>query len=149
MQIISRPTLRPVGQGVVTAQCYAAGLAFAAGLLHFETAPHHFQETFIFGVFMVVAGIAQVAGGILLLVRPSGALVGGLVGGTILLLGLYAFAHTTGLPFGPYPWQAEHTHTFDILSKGSELALLWVLVPLGGWTARWRIALHVKRFGIG
>ena len=94
----------------------------------------HFQETPVFGVFMVVVGVAQLAGGLLLLARPSGALVGGLVGSTVVLLALYAVAHTTGLPVGPRPWQPEHLHTIDLLCKGTELALLWVLVPLGGWT---------------
>jgi len=136
MQSLSRPALRPLGQGVLPAQCSAAGLAIAAGLLHFEVAPHHFQETLVFGIFMLIVGVAQLAGGLLLLARPSGALVGGLVGGTVLLLALYAVAHTTGLPIGPRPWQPEHLHTIDVLSKGTELALLWVLVPLGGWTGR-------------
>src|SRR6266487_3349367 len=125
MQSLSRPALPPLGQGVLPAQCSAAGLAIAAGLLHFEVAPHHFQETPVFGVFMVVVGVAQLAGGLLLLARPSSALVGGLVGSTVVLLALYAVAHTAGLPVGPSPWQPEHTHTIDLLCKGTELALLW------------------------
>jgi hypothetical protein len=125
--------LRRVGQGALPAQYFAAGLAIAAGLLHFEVAPHHFQETFEFGLFMVVAGVVQVLGGVLLLFRPSRAVVGGVIGSTVLLLVLYVIAHTVGLPVGPLPWQAEHAHTIDALSKGTELALLWVVVvPLDG-----------------
>ena len=60
--------------------------------------------------------------------------MGGLIASTVMLLGLYVVAHTTGLPLGPHPQQPEHLHTIDLLSKGTELALLWVLVPLRGWT---------------
>ena len=63
MHTLTRPALRPLGRGVLPAQCVAAGLAIAAGILHLEVAPHHFQETLVFGVFMVVVGVAQLAGG--------------------------------------------------------------------------------------
>jgi hypothetical protein len=110
----------------------AAGLTLATGLLHFQVAPHHFEEAFVFGLFMVAVGAAQVAAGLLLLARPSRALLSGLWLGTVLLLGLYAAAHTIGVPLGPHPWQPEHVHPVDLVSKGAELALLPVLAWLFG-----------------
>jgi hypothetical protein len=124
---VELPRNRQPAAAAGAARHLAAGLALAAGLLHFEVAPHHFAEGLAFGLFMVAAGTAQVALGLLLLWRPSRALVRGLRLVTLLLLGLYAAGHTTGIPLGPQPWQPEHVHPIDLVSKGTEVALLVVL----------------------
>lgn len=109
---------------------YAAALAVAAGLIHVGVAPEHFAEAFEFGLFMVVVGAAQIAAGIVLLVRPSRALVVAAILGTVLVFVVYGVSRTTGLPFGPEPGHPEAVQAIDVISKAVELALLLALLYL-------------------
>ena len=108
----------------------AALLAVAAGVIHFAVAPEHVREAFVFGVFMVGVGAAQVVAGLLLVRRPSRALIVAIALGTVAVFAVYAVSRTTGLPFGPHAGEPEHVAAIDVLSKGTELALLSLLVLL-------------------
>jgi hypothetical protein len=105
----------------------AALLSIVAGVIHFLVTPEHFQEGLAFGAFMLAAGTAQVAAGVLLFVGPSRAVTIASVVGTIALAALYTVVHTVGLPFGPTPWVREPVGLIDIASKTAELEFLVVL----------------------
>lgn len=113
----------------------AGALAIAPGLIHFGAAPEHFAEAFEFGVFMVAVGAAQIAAGLLLIARPSHALIVATIVGTTLIFVIYALSRTTGLPFGPHVGEREEIHFVDVVSKSTELALLLALIYL---LKRWR-----------
>jgi hypothetical protein len=108
----------------------AAGLAVVAGLIHFAVAPDHFAEAFEFGSFMVLVGTAQVAAGLLLLARPTRALVQAALVGTVVVFLIYAVSRTTGLPFGPEPFHPEAVGLVDLVSKATEALLLMSLIWL-------------------
>jgi hypothetical protein len=109
-------------------------LAIVAGLIHFYVAPAHFDEAIEFGTFMVVVvvGLAQILAGVLLLVRPSRAVILATVLGTLAVFGIFLVAYTVGLPFGPTPGQPEELRPSAVVSKLVELGLLVLLV----WLAR-------------
>ncbi len=111
----------------VRARSLAAALAVAAGIIHFDVAPEHFGEAFVFGLFMTVAGAAQVAAGLLLLLRPTRPIIALTVLGTAAVLAVFAVAYTVGLPFGPDAGEPETLGTAVVLSKLAEVALLLVL----------------------
>lgn len=121
------PHLLAQGRGV---RLVAGVLALAAGAIHFAVAPEHFREAVVFGTFMVVVGALQVGAGLLLIARPTRALVRALILGSLMVVAIYGTSRTTGLPFGPHPGQAEPIGAVDLLSKSIEVALLIVLAVL-------------------
>jgi len=109
----------------------AGGLAGVAGLIHLYVAPAHFvEEGLAFGVFMLVVGAAQMVVGVAFLEEPTRAPVQATIIGTLLVVLLYLVSRTTGLPFGPHPGRPEGVDTVDVVSKATELTLLWVLLSL-------------------
>jgi hypothetical protein len=92
----------------------AGALSLVAGLLHLVVAPEHFAEWIGYGLFFVACFVAQGANGLLLLwegnsgrVRPAwwprayrAMLVVGIVG-NLLLIGLWAYTRSVGVPLGP------------------------------------------------
>ncbi len=115
------------GRGV---RLVAGVLALAADVIHFAVAPEHFREAVLFGTFMVVVGALQVSAGLLLIARPTRALVRALILGSMMVVAIYGTSRTMGLPFGPHPGQAEPIGPVDLLSKSIEVALLIVLAVL-------------------
>jgi hypothetical protein len=113
----------------------AALLAVTAGAIHLLVAPEHFAEDIAPGAFMVAAGAAQIAAGVLLLLHPSRLVMVASVAGTLAILAVYAASRTTGLPVGPTPWVPERVGTIDIASKVTEVefvAIVVLLMVLGG-----------------
>ncbi len=106
----------------------AGVLALAAGAIHVAVAPEHFMEAVSFGAFMLTVGALQVSAGLLLIVRPTRALVYALMAGSLVVFAIYAVSRTTGLPFGPHPGEAEPVGIVDLLSKAIELALFFLLL---------------------
>lgn len=114
------------------ARYVAASLAILAGLIHFGVMPEHFEEALEFGVFMLVVGVAQVAAGLLLLLRPSRQIVIAAMLGTLAVFVIYAVSRTAGLPVGHEPWRPEKIQPIDLISKATELALFLSLITLAG-----------------
>jgi hypothetical protein len=108
----------------------AAFLAIVAGLIHLLVTPVHFEEAAEYGAFMLLVGAAQIAAGVLLLVRPARSLIVATVLGTLAILMIFAWAYTVGLPFGPEPGEPETLTPVVVVSKVIELGLLGVLLLL-------------------
>lgn len=107
-----------------------AGAAFMLGpaAIHFAVAPAHLREYLPYGLLFVVVGLAQVLLAVLILVRPSAAL---LLGGAALSLGIVAVwlvSRTVGLPIAPVPWQPEPVGLPDFLSTLMEWIAAWLLI---------------------
>ncbi len=108
----------------------AAALALAAGLVHLAVTPEHFDEATSFGIFMTGVGLAQLAAGLLLLVRPSRGLMLVTMLGTVAVFVVFAVAYTAGLPLGPHPGERETVEAVVVVSKVVELALVLALAYL-------------------
>lgn len=125
----------------------AAFLTFAAAALHGAVTQAHFEEWWGYGVFFVVAALAQALYGFFLIAlgppgmpTPPGrspqtwarihrvGYVAGIIG-NLAIIALYLVTRTIGIPFaGPEQGSIEPIGMLDIISKVTELALVALLV---------------------
>lgn len=121
---------------------WSAGLSIFAGLIHGVVTPEHFEEWWGYGAFFLVAALAQVFYGMLLLMLPwaydeTGAALGAeadrrtttfcVVGilGNVAIVALWIVTRTIGIPiFGPAAGEVEPVTTISIVSKLIEVALV-------------------------
>src|SRR5688572_30305892 len=91
----------------VVARGVVAACALGAAAIHFAFAPDHFDESRFHGAFFFLAGWAQLAFAIAVIVRPTRAVmrVGILLNVGIVVL--WVVSRTVGMPFGDDPWVAE------------------------------------------
>lgn len=105
--------------GTVLLPLVALGSAAAASV-HFVVMPTHFKEAAIYGSFFAVAASLQVAYAVLVLARPSRALlVVGLVG-NLLVIVLWLVTRTVAIPLGPAAGTTEAVGGLDILATAFE-----------------------------
>lgn len=110
----------------------AAVLSIMAGLIHLAVTPAHFEEWIGYGLFFLVASIAQLIYAVLLLVRrpTRNLLLAGIIGNG-LIIALYVVTRTLGIPFfGPEAGEVEPIGVLDTISKVVELSLIACLVVL-------------------
>ena len=118
-----------------------ACVSVAAAVIHFAVAGEHYQEYWVFGVFMLVVAWLQLAWAVVAVVRPSRPL---LWGGTILNAGvvaIYIVTRTVGDVIGPTPHDVEPFGFGDGLCTVLEAVIVvgcvWLLAteaerPVGG-----------------
>ena len=94
----------------------AAAASFASAAIHFSVIGEHYQEAWYFGVFFMAAAWAQVSWAIAIIVRPTRPIL--IAGAALqaLLVVIYLWSRTTGLPIGPDPWKPEDVAFIDVLS---------------------------------
>lgn len=108
-----------------------AGAALFAGTVHVAVMPSHYAEAASYGVFFLLAGVAQGAFAGLVLTRPGTAvLTWGLLGNAG-LIALWALTRTLGVPLGPHAGTVEPVGALDVLCAAAEalvvvLSLLWL-----------------------
>lgn len=109
----------------------AAGLSALAGLLHLLVTPEHFEEWIGYGLFFLVAGLAQLLFAVVLLRQPTNRslLIAG-IAGNALIVGLWIVTRTLGVPLGPEAGEVEEIGVVDTFSKLTELALIGCLFAL-------------------
>ena len=99
-------------------------LSLASGAIHASVSAEHFEEAFVFGLFFLLASTVQAGWAVLVVFRPSRALlVAGAVGNAAVIM-LWTLTRTVGLPFGPEPWQPEAVGARDVISTLLEVALV-------------------------
>jgi hypothetical protein len=115
----------------VIAYCLAI-MSVATAVIHFAVAGPHFQEYWLYGVFMLVAGWLQLLWAIAAIARPSRLL---LRGGVILNLGVvavYIVTRTAGDLIGPGAHSAEEIGFGDVLCTALEAIVAagcaWLLI---------------------
>ena len=109
----------------------AVALSLVAGLMHAWVAPEHFGEWWGYGLFFVGAALVQILYAALLVWRPQKWIVAAGVAGNLLIIGLYVFTRTVGIPFiGPGAWEVEGVDAIGLASKAAELALVVALLVL-------------------
>src|SRR5215471_5643686 len=116
-------------RGLVCWMAAAASVASAA--IHFSVIGEHYQEAWYFGVFFMVAAWAQVGWAVGVIVRPTRRILIAGAALQLLLVVIYVWSRTAGLPIGPEPWKPEDVSFLDVMSTllevvaaGSALVLI-------------------------
>jgi hypothetical protein len=101
----------------------AALLVFASSFIHAAVIADHFEESWLFGAFVVAVTCLQAAWTVLIYGDPlnRGMLLAGAVGNGALVV-VWAISRTVGVPVGPQPWHPEAVGVADVLSTLDELA---------------------------
>jgi hypothetical protein len=115
----------------VVAYCLAM-ISLATAVIHFAVAGEHFQEYWLYGVFMVVVAWLQLLWAAVAIARPSRLLF---VGGVVLSVGVvavYIVTRTAGDVIGPGANSAEQVGFGDVLCTVLEAIVaagcVWLLV---------------------
>ena len=106
----------------------AAAFLLGPAAIHFAVAPEHLREYALYGVLFVLLGLAQAAIAVLVLVRPSSALLLGGAALSLAVVALWLMSRTVGLPVAPVPWQPEPVGLPDLLSTLMEWLCAWLLI---------------------
>ncbi|MGN6677933.1 MAG: hypothetical protein ACTHKL_09110, partial [Streptosporangiaceae bacterium] len=116
-------TDRELPARTLVAQCLAIASA-AAAVIHFAVAGSHFQEYWVFGVFMLAAGWLQLTWAILVIVRASRAVLcaGAVISANI--IAIYICTRTVGDMVGPSPTEIEPVGFGDLLCTVLEALVL-------------------------
>lgn len=116
----------------------AAALSLLAGAIHLLVAPAHFEEWWGYGAFFLAVAATQIGFAPLLLARARPAWFAAGIAGNLAIVGLYVITRTVGIPFfGPAAGEVEGVRVIDVVSKGTELALVVILAWL--WRSRARL----------
>ena len=113
-----------------TETLYAAAiLSGVAALAHFVVVPEHFGEWWGYGVFFLVAAVAQAFYVAILLHRPRPPLLLLGVAGNLAIVVLYVVTHTVGIPFfGPHAGAVEEVEALGLSATVVEVTLVIALV---------------------
>jgi hypothetical protein len=108
-----------------------ATLSLLAALIHLWVMPEHFQEWWGYGMFFLVAAIAQGVYVPLLLRWPNrNVLLLGIAGNSAIVL-LYLLTRVMGIPLlGPEAWEVERVGIIDVCATTSEAAMVVALGAL-------------------
>ena len=134
---------RQDGRSAPSSRIHDLRLLLVAGLVgsaavHAAVIPEHLQEWAAAGSFFVVLAIAELALGLLVLVRLDRLVLGAVVAVSAVPLGLWLVSRTVGLPIGPETWTPEAVGLADVGCCLLELVTLAVAVAL--WLHRTRLA---------
>ena len=127
-----------------------AVLSAGAAAIHFGVAKSHFAEYFLYGLFFVLSGIAQLAWAVLVMFRPSRLLLWLGALGNLAIVAVWVVDRIWGLPIGPDPWTPEPVGFADVTASAFELLLAIGCLALLVRPARARGACPSRRgFAVG
>jgi hypothetical protein len=120
-------------------------LSAGAAAIHFAVAKGHFDEYFLFGLFFVLSGLAQLAWAVVILFTPTRLFLafGGL--GNLLIAAVWAVDRIWGLPIGREHWTPEPVGFADVIASTFEVALGLGCLALVTGRARMAGALRRRR----
>jgi hypothetical protein len=127
-------------------------LSAAAGTIHLTVAADHFAEYFLFGLFFVVVGVAQVAWSALVAINGLSRPLLILAIPNALVVGLWILSRTSGVPIGPSSSTPEAVGFADAVTTGFEIVLIgsavWLLMrrrplPTMQTRALWALPLTI------
>lgn len=109
----------------------AAGLSFAAALIHASVTADHFREYWLFGLLFVVVAVAQLGWAEGVRRHPADRRLLGLgAAGNLAVAGVWAVSRSVGLPFGPGAGLPEGIGLQDALATLDELVIAAIAVTL-------------------
>jgi hypothetical protein len=106
----------------------AAVLSLIAAVIHVWVMPEHFEEWWGYGVFFLVAAVAQALYAVVVLRTPTPTVLRVGIIGNLLIVALWVITRTVGIPFfGPHAGEVEEVGTIDVVSKLVEVLLVVLL----------------------
>jgi len=107
----------------------AATASAGAAAIHFAVISEHIDEYWLFGVFFIASGAAQLLWATAVVFRPHRGVVAiGALGNAAIIL-LWIASRTIGLPLGPEAGSAEAVGVADVAATALEV----VIVLTTGW----------------
>jgi hypothetical protein len=118
------------GAGVASIRALLAALLLGAGAIHVAMAPSHLGESAVEGTGFLVAAWVQVglAAAVALSRRPSRRVLAAVAATSVVLIAVWAWSRTAGLPFGAHSGHAESVSVVD----GACVALEVLAVVVAG-----------------
>jgi hypothetical protein len=121
----------PVLLNQMPLRCLAV-LSVATAVIHFAVAGAHFQEYWLFGVFMLVAAWLQLSWAILAVIRPSRVTLWTAIVLNAGVIVVYIVTRTVGDVVGPTPHEVEPVGFGDLLCTVLEAVVaavcIWLLI---------------------
>lgn len=109
----------------------ATMLSFSLGLIHILAAPLYFNQWLGYGAFFIFVAVLQIMYSAALAVgRPSRALYWVGIAGSVLVIAMWLYTRTLGIPFGPMAGEVLPIGLLDAIAQILTLALMVHLVVL-------------------
>jgi len=105
-------------------------VAFIAGLIHVGAAVDHFGEFPLYTVVFAFLAVVQLTWAILVVWRPSRAVLVGGCGFNVAIIGLWAASRTVGVPIAPEPWVPEPVGAPDLVATLDEVLIVLAALTL-------------------
>jgi hypothetical protein len=103
-------------------------LSLVAAVIHVWVMPEHFEEWWGYGLFFLIAALAQALYAIVILRAPTPTFLRVGIIGNLVIIALWVVTRTIGIPvFGPHAGEIEAIGAIDVASKLVELLLIVVL----------------------
>jgi hypothetical protein len=120
-----------MGRGSVSpTSASLVALSAAAGTVHLTVASDHFAEYFLFGLFFVVVGAAQLAWAATVAITGPADRLLMLSVGNALVVALWVVSRTAGVPLGPDAGRPERVGFADLVTSVFELVLVGLAIVL-------------------
>jgi hypothetical protein len=105
-----------------------AALSAGAAAIHFAVISEHFEEYWVFGAFFLVVAWFQAASSIAIVARPDRRVLLAIAVVNAVVILIWIWSRTAGLPIGPEAGEPEVVGAPDVLSTVLEALLLaWAL----------------------
>jgi hypothetical protein len=104
--------------------------AFSAGAaaIHFAVISEHFEEYWVFGAFFFLVAWFQAASAVVIVARPDRRLLLAIAVVNALVMVIWIWSRTQGLPIGPEAGEPEPVGAPDVLSTVLEVLLVaWAI----------------------
>lgn len=106
----------------------ASALSLVAALIHLWVMPEHFGEWWGYGLFFLIAAVAQALFAAILVKAPTETVFRIGIVGNLAIIVLWIVTRTVGVPvFGPDAGQVEEIGQLDLISKLAEVFLVVLL----------------------
>lgn len=137
---VARPDDQSTVSGTKVVGYCVAILSAATAVIHFAVAGAHFQEYWIFGVFMLVVAWLQAVWAAAFIIGPPRWLIASAAIIDTTVIAVYLVTRTVGDVVGPTPDSAEPVGFGDALCTVLEAAVvvgcLWLLLSAKDWRVR-------------
>jgi hypothetical protein len=101
----------------------ACALAWGASLIHVEAAIGHLGESKLYALLFELTACAQAVWGVAVYRSQRAGLLRIGAAGSLAIVAVWVMSRTSGLPFGPEPWEAESIGSLDLIATLDEIAL--------------------------
>jgi hypothetical protein len=109
----------------------AAAFSTGAASIHFSVISPHIEEWWLFGAFFLAVAWFQAVTAVAIVASPNRRLVILVVAVNLLVIVIWIWSRTSGLPIGPEPGEPEAIGARDVLSTVLEALLIaWAIAML-------------------